>query len=48
MADEKEIAGKAKGKPRNVKNIIPVGDQEIAVYATPKVSKALGKVRTSP
>lgn len=44
MEDEKEIAGKAKGKPRNVKNIIPVGDQEIAVYATPKVSKALEEI----
>ncbi len=37
MSDDK----KPKGKPRNVKNVIPIGDKEVSVYASPKVSKAL-------
>lgn len=32
------------GKPRNVKNVIPLGTQEISVYASPKVSKALDEI----
>ncbi len=47
MADEekKDIQpAKSKGKPRQVKNIIPLGTQEVAVYATPKVAKALEEV----
>lgn len=48
MADEedetKKAPAKTKGKPRNVKNIISVGEKEISVYATPKVSKALEEI----
>lgn len=35
---------KRKGSPRQVKNIIPLGTQEVSVYATPKVSKALDEI----
>ena len=35
---------KPKGKPRNVKNVIPIGDKEVSVYASPKVSKALDEI----
>lgn len=35
---------KSKGKPRQVKNVIPLGTQEVSVYATPKVSKALDEI----
>lgn len=35
---------KPKGKPRQVKNIIPLGNQDVAVYATPKIAKALEEV----
>lgn len=41
---ETTSTAKPKGKPRQVKNIIPLGTQEVAVYATPKVSKALEEV----
>lgn len=46
MADEtpENPPSKPKGKPRQVKNVIPLGTQEVAVYATPKVSKALDEV----
>lgn len=47
MADEEKKdnpPAKLKGKPRQVKNIIPLGTQEVAVYATPKIAKALGEV----
>jgi len=47
MADEEKKDSqptKAKGKPRQVKNIISLGTQEIAVYATSKVAKALEEV----
>ena len=40
MSDDK----KPKGKPRNVKNVIPIGDKEVSVYASPKVSKALEEI----
>ena len=40
MADDQ----KPKGKPRNVKNVIPIGDKEVSVYASPKVSKALDEI----
>ncbi len=43
MANEENIV-KPKGKPRQVKNIIPLGTKEVAVYATPKVAKALEEV----
>lgn len=39
--DTEPQQSKLKGKPRNVKNIIPLGSQEVAVYASPRVSKAL-------
>ena len=35
---------KAPGKPRNQKNIIPMGEKSVAVYASPKVQKALNEV----
>jgi hypothetical protein len=35
---------KAPGKPRNVKNIIPLGSQDVAVYASPRISNALAEV----
>lgn len=47
MADEgnkDNQPAKPKGKPRQVKNIIPLGTQEVAVYATPKVAKALDEI----
>ncbi len=47
MADEEKKGiqpAKPKGKPRQVKNIIPLGTQDVAVYATPKVAKALEEV----
>lgn len=37
-------APKAPGKPRNKKNVIPVGDKNISVYASPRISKALDEV----
>jgi len=37
-------ATKAPGKPRNKKNVIPVGDKHIDVYATPRISKALDEI----
>src|SRR5690554_930985 len=43
-APETEEQEKPKGKPRNVKNIIPLGSKEVAVYATPRVAKALEEV----
>lgn len=47
MADEDKKdsqQAKPKGKPRQVKNIIPLGSQEVAVYATPKVGRALDEI----
>ncbi len=47
MADEDQKENqpaKQKGKPRQVKNVIPLGTQEVSVYATPRVSKALEEV----
>ena len=44
VAPETEEQEKPKGKPRNVKNIIPLGSKEVAVYATPRVAKALEEV----
>ncbi|MBA6063435.1 hypothetical protein [Pseudomonas mosselii] len=46
MTDEKtkDVPEKTKGKPRQIKNVIPLGTQDVAVYATPKVSKALEEV----
>lgn len=47
MADEESKSiqpAKPKGKPRQVKNIIPLGTQKVAVYATPRVAKALEEV----
>lgn len=47
MADEENKENppaKPKGKPRQVKNIIPLGTQEVAVYATPKIAHALSEV----
>ncbi len=41
---ETEAQEKPKGKPRVVKNIIPLGSKEVAVYATPRVAKALEDV----
>lgn len=35
---------KPKGKPRNAKNVIPVGDKNIAVYASPRVAKAMDEI----
>ncbi|WP_431263713.1 hypothetical protein ACQ859_27885 [Roseateles chitinivorans] len=35
---------KAKGPPRQVKNIVPIASQNIPVYASPKVSKAFQEV----
>jgi hypothetical protein len=43
-APETEVQEQPKGKPRNVKNIIPLGSKEVAVYATPRVAKALEEV----
>lgn len=40
----KKSAAKPKGKPRQIKNIIPLGTQEVSVYATPKISKALEEI----
>jgi len=37
-------APKMPGKPRNKKNVIPVGDKSIDVYASPRISKALEEV----
>lgn len=37
-------AKKAPGKPRQVKNVIPMSTQNVAVYASPKVSKALEEI----
>lgn len=37
-------AKKALGTPRQVKNIIPMSSQNIAVYASPKVSKAMEEI----
>ncbi|WP_130617423.1 hypothetical protein [Dyella amyloliquefaciens] len=37
-------AHKEKGAPRNKKNLIPIGDKDIPVYATPRVSKALDEL----
>lgn len=37
-------AKKAPGKPRQVKNIIPMSSQDVAVYASPKVSKAMEEI----
>ncbi len=37
-------AEKVVGKPRNIKNVIPLVSQEVSVYASPKVSKALAEV----
>lgn len=47
MADEEKKENqpaKPKGKPRQVKNVIPLGTQEVSVYATPKISKALAEI----
>lgn len=45
MADEaSNPAAKSKGKPRQVKNVIPLGSQDVAVYATPKIGKALTEI----
>lgn len=35
---------KFKGKPRNIKNVISLSTQEVAVYASPRISKALEEV----
>lgn len=35
---------KAPGKPRNIKNVIPLGSEDVAVYASPKVSRALEEI----
>lgn len=35
---------KPAGKPRQIKNIIPMTSQDVAVYASPRVSKALEEV----
>lgn len=35
---------KPKGKPRQVKNVVPLGDKEIAVYASQRVGKALAEI----
>lgn len=37
-------AEKVVGRPRQIKNIIPLASQEVSVYASPKVSKALEEV----
>ncbi|MFT3777078.1 MAG: hypothetical protein QM772_02175 [Ottowia sp.] len=34
----------SKGKPRQVRNTIPLGKQDVAVYASPKIAKALAEV----
>ena len=41
---ETEGQKKPKGKPRNVKNMIPLGSKEVAVYATPRVANALDEI----
>jgi hypothetical protein len=42
------LMAKSKKKPagaaRNVKNMIPLGSKDIAVYASPRISKALDEV----
>lgn len=35
---------RAKGKPRNKKNIIPLQTGAVAVYASPRISKALDEI----
>lgn len=35
---------KAPGKPRIKKNVIPLANKEVAVYASPRISKALEEV----
>lgn len=37
-------AKKAPGKPRNIRNVIPVATGNVAVYASPKISKALSEI----
>lgn len=37
-------AEKAVGKPRQIKNVIPLTSQDVSVYASPKVSKALEEI----
>jgi len=43
-AKNASAAPKTPGKPRNAKNVIPIGDKSISVYASPRVSKALDEV----
>lgn len=43
MAEEIKVT-KKKGVPRNIKNVIPMGDKSVNVYASPTVSKALQEV----
>lgn len=43
-APEIKEQGKPKGKPRNVKNVISLGSKDVAIYATPRVAKALEEV----
>lgn len=40
----KKVANATPGKPRNKKNLIPMGDSQVAVYASPRVSKALEEI----
>src|SRR5690606_30900632 len=35
---------KAPGKPRQIKNIIPLVSQDVAVYASPAVSRAMEEI----
>ncbi|WP_133118092.1 hypothetical protein [Burkholderia ubonensis] len=35
---------KAPGKPRNQKNLIPIGDKNVPVYASPRVAKAMEEI----
>ena len=37
-------AKKVPGKPRNIKNVIPVASGELSVYASPRISRALTEV----
>ena len=38
------VVKKAPGKPRNTKNMIPMGDTQVSVYASPRVSRELDEI----
>lgn len=42
--DETPDEKKKTGKPRIIKNVIPLASQDVAVYVSPKVSQALSEV----